>query len=72
MQRGVFGTQCGAGPKQRLGDPLEHGLAGHELADAGLELAFADRADLPPEAAQDAAEAALDIPQLGHQQLARG
>jgi hypothetical protein len=48
------------------------GLAGHELADAGLELAFADRADLPPEAAQDAAEAALDIPQLGHQQLARG
>src|ERR687898_293074 len=72
VQRGVFAAERRSGPQQRLGDPLETGLAGDELADAGLELAFADHADLQPEAAQDAAEAALDVPQLGYQQLARG
>ena len=51
MQRGIFGTQCGSGPKQRLGDPLEHNLASHELADAGFKLAFAHRTDLESEAA---------------------
>ena len=59
-------------PEQRLGDPLERGLAGHELADAGFELALAHRAHLQPEAAQDATDTALDVAQLGHQQLARG
>jgi hypothetical protein len=36
MQRGVFGTPGGACPKPWLGDRLEQGPAGHELADAGL------------------------------------
>ena len=51
MQRGVFGTQCGSCPKQWLGQPPQHGLANHEFADAGFELAFAHRAHLEPETA---------------------
>jgi hypothetical protein len=58
VQRGVFAAERRSGPERWLGDPLEHPLAGDELADAGLELALADRAHLQPEAAQDAADAA--------------
>ena len=45
-------------------------VAGDQLADPGREPALADLADLQPEAAQDAADAQLDVPQLALQQLA--
>ena len=67
VERRVFFTQARSDSEQRPDHPLEPSLAGDEFADAGLELAPADRAHLQPEAAQDAADAALDIPQLGDQ-----
>jgi hypothetical protein len=45
-------------------------MAGGELPDPGREPALADLAHLEAEAAQDAADAELDVPQLGLQQLA--
>jgi hypothetical protein len=45
-------------------------LAGGELPDPRRELRLADLADLEAEAAQDAADAEFDVPQLGLQQLA--
>src|SRR3712207_846944 len=60
-----------ARPQHRLHHPLQGGLAGHQLADAPLEPGGADRAHLQPEAAEQAADAALEVEQLGLHLLAR-
>ena len=51
-------------------DPLQHRLAGDQLADPRREPALAHLADLQPEAAQNAPDAQLDVQQLALQQLA--
>ena len=70
VQGVVLGPQRLARPQHRLDHPLQHRLAGDQLADPGREPALADLADLQPEAAQDAADAQLDVQQLALQELA--
>jgi hypothetical protein len=66
----VLGAQRLAGAQHRLRHPLQRRLARDQLADPGGEPALADLAELEPEAAQDAADAELDVRQLALQQLA--
>ena len=70
VQGVVLGPQRLARPQHRLDHPLQHRLARDQLADPGREPALAHLADLQPEAAQDAADAQLDVQQLALQELA--
>jgi hypothetical protein len=60
-----------AGPQHRVGDRHQHVVPGGQLAHPGGKPGARHLADFQPEPAQDAAEAQLDVEQLGLQQLAR-
>src|SRR5512132_1699652 len=65
MQLSVFDPQRLACPQHRLNDPIQHGLPGHQLPNTRHKPGFAHLPHLQPEPAQDAANAELNIQQLG-------
>src|SRR5712692_60598 len=63
--------QNGADPKQRLPDRLKVRMRLHQLFDASGKACPRRLADLQPEAAQDPAQAVLEVQELALHQLAR-
>src|SRR6202042_3308729 len=62
--------QNGTHREQRLSDRLQVRLAIYQLLDASGKAAWGGLADLQPEAAQDPAQAVLDLQKLARHQLA--
>ena len=61
MQTRKLLLQCRARRQHRADHRLEHGLTLDEVADPRVEAAAADRSDLQAKAAQQPADAILDV-----------